>query len=41
MVVTATFGMVAAGHLLRKLAADANGTAAPQQAVQSEAAALS
>lgn len=42
MVVTATFGMVAAGHLLRKLAADANGTAEPREAaVQLEAAALS
>ncbi|MCC6073184.1 tRNA cyclic N6-threonylcarbamoyladenosine(37) synthase TcdA [Massilia sp. GCM10020059] len=42
MVVTATFGMVAAGHLLRKLAADANAAGEPQQAaVQSDAAALS
>ncbi|NML61557.1 tRNA cyclic N6-threonylcarbamoyladenosine(37) synthase TcdA [Massilia sp. RP-1-19] len=42
MVVTATFGMLAAGHLLRKLAADANGESEPQQAaVQPEAAALS
>ena len=42
MVVTATFGMVAAGHLLGKLAADANGAGEPlQAAVQSEAAALS
>ena len=42
MVVTATFGMLAAGHLLRKLAADANGKSEPQQAaVQPEAAALS
>ena len=42
MVVTATFGMLAAGHLLRKLAADANGkTESQQAAVQPEAAALS
>ena len=42
MVVTATFGMVAAAHLLRKLAAEANGANAPQQvAVQLDAAALS
>jgi tRNA A37 threonylcarbamoyladenosine dehydratase len=41
MVVTATFGMFAAAHLLRKLAAEANGTAAPGQIVQTEAAALS
>ncbi|MET0855930.1 MAG: tRNA cyclic N6-threonylcarbamoyladenosine(37) synthase TcdA [Telluria sp.] len=42
MVVTATFGMLAAGHLLRKLADDANGKTEPQQAaVQPEAAALS
>ncbi|RJG15261.1 tRNA cyclic N6-threonylcarbamoyladenosine(37) synthase TcdA [Massilia cavernae] len=42
MVVTATFGMVAAGHLLRKLAAAANGEPAlPSEAVQAVAAALS
>ena len=32
MVVTATFGMVAAGHLLRKLAEQANAAAAPDAA---------
>ncbi|MGZ8358401.1 MAG: tRNA cyclic N6-threonylcarbamoyladenosine(37) synthase TcdA [Telluria sp.] len=42
MVVTASFGMIAAAHLLRKLALEANGAAAPQpDAVQADAAALS
>jgi len=47
MVVTATFGMVAAGHLLRKLADDANAVPAPVlvtesvEPVQPEAALLS
>ena len=42
VVVTASFGLVAAAHLLRKLAAEANGTAAPQpEAVQADVAALS
>ena len=42
VVVTASFGLVAAAHLLRKLAAEANGTAAPQpDAVQADVAALS
>lgn len=39
MVVTATFGMVAAGHVLRRLAAAAD--AAPRPAVQAEQALLS
>jgi tRNA A37 threonylcarbamoyladenosine dehydratase len=39
MVVTASFGMVAAGHVLRRLAEAANG--APRAAVQAEAALLS
>jgi len=47
MVVTATFGMVAAGHLLRKLADAANAEpletpdVAPVQTVQDEVALLS
>jgi tRNA A37 threonylcarbamoyladenosine dehydratase len=40
MVVTATFGMVAAGHLLRKLA-DAANAVEPAETVQQEAALLS
>jgi len=40
MVVTASFGMVAAGHVLRKLAVAAN-AAAPRAAVQAEEALLS
>jgi tRNA A37 threonylcarbamoyladenosine dehydratase len=40
MVVTATFGMVAAGHVLRKLA-DAANTAAAVETVQQQATLLS
>ncbi|TFW29174.1 tRNA cyclic N6-threonylcarbamoyladenosine(37) synthase TcdA [Massilia horti] len=41
MVVTATFGMVAAGHVLRRMAEAADGGHAPVQAVQQEEALLS
>ena len=41
MVVTASFGLVAAAHLLRKLAAEASGTAPAPDAVQAGTAALS
>jgi tRNA A37 threonylcarbamoyladenosine dehydratase len=41
MVVTATFGMVAAGHVLRKMAEAANGVTAGQETVQQQEAALS
>jgi tRNA threonylcarbamoyladenosine dehydratase len=41
MVVTATFGMVAAGHVLRKLAEAANAVAATEQTGQAEVALLS
>jgi tRNA A37 threonylcarbamoyladenosine dehydratase len=41
MVVTATFGMIAAGHLLRRLAGQANAGAAGAETVQQEPALLS
>jgi tRNA A37 threonylcarbamoyladenosine dehydratase len=41
MVVTATFGMIAAGHVLRKLAEAANGVTGGEEAVQQQEAALS
>jgi tRNA A37 threonylcarbamoyladenosine dehydratase len=41
MVVTATFGMVAAGHVLRKMAEAANDVTAGQETVQQQEAALS